>query len=207
MELNTNKFYKVKYEVVYISIADPAENADGRGPPTLLDLTTQITNPYIAGQQSYTVLYPNSSENMIKQLTDGIGYYDQSSLPPWMISNQPDPTSVSKFRAPLGYTKAVVLAYTKPGASKLIAYRLKQEGITFNNIEFTVDRYLVDNYYTTNFDLTSIAFSIISGLRDSYSFMIDTFSSMTASTSNRIGISTISLFSSTTSLISSAAMS
>ena len=112
-----DEFYKVKYEVVYISIADPAENADGRGPPTLLDLTTQITNPYIAGQQSYTVLYPNSSENMIKQLTDGIGYYDQSSLPPWMISNQPDPTSVSKFRAPLGYTKAVVLAYTKPGAS------------------------------------------------------------------------------------------
>ena len=155
-----DEFYKVKYEVVYISIADPAENADGRGAPTLLDLTTQITNPYIEEQQSYTVLYPNSSENMIKQLTDGIGYYDQSSLPPWMISNQPDPTSVSKFRAPLGYTKAVVLAYTKPGASKLIAYRLKQEGITFNNIEFTVDRYLVDNYYTTNFDLTSNAFSI-----------------------------------------------
>lgn len=151
--------YNVKYEVVYIQITDPAENENNLGAAATLNLTSQISNPYIdeAGI-SHTVIYPNSSENMMAQLVEGIGYYDQSSLPPWMISNQPQLDSVSQFRAPLGYTKAVVLAYTNPGASKLIAYRLKKEGITFNNIKFTVDRYSLDNYYSTNFNTTTRRF-------------------------------------------------
>lgn len=154
-----DEFYKVKYEVVYIQITDPAENENNHGAPAVLNLASQLSNPYIdeAGI-SHTVLYPNSSENMAAQLITGIGYYDQSSLPPWMTSNQPEVTSVSQFRAPLGYTKAVVLAYTIPGASKLIAYRLRKEGITFNNINFTVDRYSLDNYYSTNFNLVNRKF-------------------------------------------------
>jgi hypothetical protein len=138
---------------VYIEVNDPGENSSGAGPAKTIDLTDIITNPYIdsAGAE-YKIVHPNSSENMIAELETGIGYTDQSSLPPWMTSNQPNPGSKATFLPPLGFTKAVVVAYTVPGAAKLIAYRLKNAGINFSNIDFTVDRYEVDDYYSTNFD-------------------------------------------------------
>jgi hypothetical protein len=152
-------YYNVKYEVVYINIVDPSENSSNKGPALTLDLTNTIDNPYIDDQgNQYTVMYPNSTENMIKRLESNIGYADQSSLPPWMASNQPDPTDTAKFKTPLGYTKAVVLAYTVPGAGKLIAYRLKNAGLNFNSIEFTVDRYLVDDTYSKYYDPATAAY-------------------------------------------------
>jgi len=143
--------YNVKYEVVYVEVIDPELNSSGNGPALEIDLQGMITNPYInaEGQDIYTV-YPNTTQNMIKRLVNGVGYYDQSSLPPWMTSNQPGSTS-STFSPPLGFTRAVVLAYTNPGASALIAYRLNRAGINFKNIDFTVDRYEVDNYYSEYF--------------------------------------------------------
>ena len=146
--------YNVKYEVVYIEILDPEENAAGKGPGLEIDLT--VANPYVdASGNTYRVLYPNNSNDMINRLVSSIGYEDQNSLPEWMTSNQPDPTSASKFKTPLGFTKAVVLAYTKPGASNLIAYRLRNTGINFNKIQFTADRYVVDDYYSSNFSTTT----------------------------------------------------
>jgi hypothetical protein len=58
----------------------------------------------------------------------------------------------------LGFVRAVVLAYVKPGESDLIAYRLRQRDFKFNSIDFTVDRYQLDNVYSTNYDLTANAF-------------------------------------------------
>ena len=147
--------YNVKYEVVYINVIDSELNSAGNGPPLELDLTNVIANPYIdeAGAE-HKIVYPNTSVNMIDDLIAGVGYFDQSSLPAWMTSNQPG-TTPGTFSNPLGFTRAVVLAYTVPGASKLIAYRLKNSGINFNNIEFTVDRYFLDDYYTTNFDTST----------------------------------------------------
>jgi hypothetical protein len=145
--------FNVKYEVVYIEVDDPSENANGKGPVKTVDLTNVIAHPYIDAEGgTHTIVHPNSSANMIADLEAGIGYADQSSLPPWMTSNQPNPGSKTTFLHPLGFTKAVVVAYTKPGAAKLIAYRLKNAGINFSNIDFTVDRYEVDDYYTTNFN-------------------------------------------------------
>jgi hypothetical protein len=159
--------YNVKYEVVYINIIDPEElstvdtRVGRKGPSSKLDLTTTIANPYIDDKdKEYKIVYPNSSENMIKELTQNVGYYDQSSLPAWMTSNQPSLNYSNKFNAPLGFTKAVVLAYTIPGASKLIAYRLRNSGINFNNIDFTVDRYLIDDVYTTNFNTTKKVYQL-----------------------------------------------
>lgn len=149
--------YNKKYEVVYIEINDAEEvyqNGKYVGPGLELDLTNVIENPYIdANGAEYKIVYPNSSVDMIKRLEQNVGYADQSSLPPWMTSNQTATTgSAAAFNPPLGFTKAVVLAYTIPGASKLIAYRLKNAGINFSNIDFSVDRYEVDNYFTQNFD-------------------------------------------------------
>jgi hypothetical protein len=148
--------YNIKYEVVYVTIVDPAENSSNKGAALSINLSNTIANPYIDSDgNEYKTVYPNSSENMVTRLEQAIGYQDQSSLPPWMTSNQPDSTTASKFKIPLGYTKAAVLAYTKPGASKLIAYRLKNAGLNFNEIEFSVDRYQVDNYYSQNFNPTT----------------------------------------------------
>lgn len=145
--------YTIKYEVVYIEVLDPELNSSNHGPGATLDLTNKIANPYIDSTgNTYKIVYPNTSENMVEQLVSDIGYYDQSSLPEWMTSNQPDPANPNGFANPLGFTKAVVLAYTTKGSSSLIAYRLRNSGINFNNINFTVDRYLLDNYYSQNFN-------------------------------------------------------
>lgn len=147
-----DEYYKVKYEVVYIEVMDPEENTDSTGPGLEINLQGVIKNPYIdSNGTQFKKLYPNTTSNMATRLKDGIGYFDESTLPAWMTSNQPS-TGTASFKPPLGYTKAVVLAYTVPGAAKLIAYRLKNSGINFNNIQFTADRYEVDNYYSTNFN-------------------------------------------------------
>lgn len=152
--------YNVKYEVVYIDIVDPTLNSNGNGAELEIDLTNTITNPYIdATGAEYKIVYPDSSQNMISRLTTGVGYYDQSSLPPWMTSNQPGTTN-GTFSTPLGYVQASVLAYTVPGASKLIAYRLQNSGINFNNIDFTVDRYFLDDFYTSNFNTTTDQYTL-----------------------------------------------
>ena len=148
-----DNFYNVKYEVVYVNVVDPEEQPNGTGPASTVDLTNVIANPYVDELGgTHKIIHPNTSSNMIAQLENNIGFADQSSLPPWMTSNQLDPNNPGKFKQPLGFTKAVVLAYTVPGASKLIAYRLRNAGINFNNIEFSVDRYNVDNYYSKYFD-------------------------------------------------------
>jgi hypothetical protein len=52
----------------------------------------------------------------------------------------------------------VVLAYLKPGASDLIKYRLSQVNFQFNQLDFTIDRYLLDNNYSENYDVDAQAF-------------------------------------------------
>ena len=151
-----DNIYGIKYEVVYVEVNDPGENTNGDGPELSKDLSDLIANPYISQDGStYNIIYPNSSDNMKQRMETDIGYQDQSSLPPWMTSNQPDSNTATGFTTPLGYTKAIVIAYAQPGAGKKIAYRIQQSGIDFNRIEFTVDRYQLDNFYSENYDLTN----------------------------------------------------
>jgi len=147
--------YNVKYEVVYLEVIDPDLDSAGQGPSEVLNLSGTIANPYIdANGNQYTTVYPDSSSNMLERVVAGVGYYDQSTLPEWMTSNQLGSTTGS-FNVPLGYTRAVVLAYTKPNASNLIAYRLKNSGVNLDEINFSVDRYLLDDYYTKNYNIAN----------------------------------------------------
>jgi hypothetical protein len=153
-----DQYYNTKYEVVYIEVVDPEENSTGGSPPLEVDLTNVIANPYIdTVGNDFKIIYPNTSQNMKTRVVNGVGQSDQSTLPEWMTSNQPIAGS-TQFAPPIGYVKAVVLAYTVPGASKLIAYRLRNSGINFNTIQFTADRYQVDNYYSTNFNYATRSF-------------------------------------------------
>ena len=64
---------------------------------------------------------------MQKRLENGKGYANKSTLPRWMTSVQEDGTV-------LGLIRCVVLAYTKPGASKTIAYRVKSSNFDLNYV-------------------------------------------------------------------------
>ena len=149
----------VRYEVVYAEINDDNTNSQGQGPAAAtadaIDLHGLITNPYYdLEDNAYYIAYPNSFENMTNVVVQGsnaIGYVNQGALPDWMTSKQPDGRV-------LGFTRAVVLAYTQPGASDTIAYRFQQAEYNLNELDFTVDRYQLDNSYTTNYDITANAF-------------------------------------------------
>lgn len=129
------------YEVIYIEILEDNVNSQGFGPNLSL---TWPTN-----QQNISQVYPNTFNNMSTRILNDIGYLDKGVLPKWMTSRQTNGTV-------LGFTRALVLAYLKPGQSEEIAFRLSKSNIDFNQIDFTVDRYLWDNVLSDNFIITPL---------------------------------------------------
>jgi hypothetical protein len=142
--------FNIKYEVVYLEVFDDNTNADGQGPADIV--YPEIATPYYDYEgNAYTTAYPNSFSNMKDVTVAALGYANKGALPDWMTSRQ-----ANGFI--LGFTRAVVLAYTVPGASSLIAYRFAQQNFNVNEIDFTVDRYQVDNIYSANYDIAAEAF-------------------------------------------------
>jgi hypothetical protein len=137
--------FQTKYEVVYLDLTDSMIN-QGLGPDYIINLTNKINPWYDAEGKQYSVVYPNSFMNMDTSISSTLGFQHQGALPDWMTGTQEDGRV-------LGFVNAVVLAHTVPGASKLIAYRLNTQGLTFNNIDFIIDRYMLDNHLTTNYDI------------------------------------------------------
>jgi hypothetical protein len=142
--------FNIKYEVVYLEVTDDNTNALGQGPANIQ--YPQIVTPYYDyDNNAYTTAYPNSFNNMKDVTVAALGYANKGALPDWMTSRQADGFIT-------GFTYAVVLAYTIPGASSLIAYRYQQQNFNLNDINFTVDRYQVDNNYTANYNISGNAF-------------------------------------------------
>lgn len=140
----------VKYEVVYLPVLDPLSGTDpvtknSAGLPDTIDLRDQIVNYYLSGNQAYYVFKPNGLDNMRQQLSQVIGFYGQGVLPDWMTSPQPIPGKIGQFYQPTGFIPAVVLAYTVPGGSDLVSFRLRNAGINFNDFQFEFDRYEFDS--------------------------------------------------------------
>lgn len=148
--------YRVVYEVVYIDVIDELEGHDPvTGEPTNCPQTINVTdrkNYYRDKGVTYTQLTPNGLGNMRKQIISTIGISNSNTLPQWMTCLQPDPASPGKYLPPIGYKPAVILAYTVPGAGQLITYRLTQSKFNFNRIEFSTDRYVLDDYLSSNYD-------------------------------------------------------
>ena len=133
--------FNTKYEVVYIPLID-TETYNGNSPADVNYLDTLSFHGNV---------YPNSFENMQSVVSTALGYANQGALPNWMTA----PQSNEKV---LGFTRCIVLAYTIPNASALIAYRLKANGIVFNSIDFVADRYDLDNTLTTNYNISANIF-------------------------------------------------
>ena len=149
--------YNIQYEVVYLDVVDDLEGRDPvTGRPKAAAQTIDLSkskNHYTNDGTEYTEITPNGLDNMRIRVEGFLGYANKNTLPPWMTCPQPDYDNPGQYTTPLGYTRAVILAYTVPGASKLIAYRLKNANFSFNRIPFKTDRYLLDSYLTDNYDL------------------------------------------------------
>ena len=67
-----------------------------------------------------------------------VGQRDREFLPLWMRSIQDD------AQAELGYTKALILCYAKPGRSNAILARIRAENFDFKLLDFVADRFVID---------------------------------------------------------------
>src|SRR6056300_86391 len=129
----------VEYEVVYSDVIDTGVNKLGQSPPQSITLPYPVT----ISNQSITTVYPNSLINMRDRVVDTIGQTN-TILPLWMTSKQ------TNGRV-LGFTRAWVIAYTKPGESDRISYNIRtQFGEILNRVDFISDRYILDNQLTAN---------------------------------------------------------
>jgi hypothetical protein len=124
------------YEVVYIEILETDVNQDGDGPG--------LSQSWPQNNYNITSVYPNTFNNMSSRIISGINYLDKGVLPKWMTSRQDDGSV-------LGFTRALVLAYLKPGYGQEISFRLNAANLDFNLIDFTIDRYEWDNILNENF--------------------------------------------------------
>jgi hypothetical protein len=107
-----------------------------------------VTLPYATERPDSSIVnsvYPNSLINMRDQVIDVVGQIS-NQLPLWMISKQEDGTV-------LGFRPAWVICYTLPGRSRQIAYYLREYfGERLNLIDFKVDRYVLDDELSRNWD-------------------------------------------------------
>lgn len=137
-----NNTGEVAYEVVYSEIIDSGVNEAGESPPQSVPVAFPFQNPYNPSE-TITDVYPNSLIEMRDQVIDTVGQYSQI-LPLWMTSKQ------ANGRV-LGFTKAFVLAYAKPGKGDQLAYNIRTEwGERLNLIDFDIDRYTLDRLMTRN---------------------------------------------------------
>ena len=152
------------YDVVYVEVLDKFDAPAGTTLTTSnLEIKySSINNPITADESAHIensslrasannnkILYPASLSRMKKRVEDKLGIQDSRTLPRWMTSVQDDGTV-------LGFTSACVIAYLKPGAGERILYYLSiNDGVDLNKIDFTVDRYVVDQYFSKNYDKTS----------------------------------------------------
>lgn len=82
--------------------------------------------------------YISNITNMRKRLAE-VGVSDGNFLPLWMRT--PQENSIEE----LGYITSVPLCYCKPGDSAQVIINIKNSGFNFSNLEFEVDRYVIDS--------------------------------------------------------------
>ena len=103
----------------------------------------------------------NSFGNMLGAVVDRLGYEYQGALPTWMVSIQPESGNS------IGFVRAVVLGYLKPGQGKKLLFRYKSSleasgfGLTavMNQYSFVADRYQWDRSLSINYNPTTKKFN------------------------------------------------
>ena len=82
--------------------------------------------------------YISNITNMRKRIKD-VGLTENEFLPLWMLTQQ------TLGEGQLGYVTGVPLCYCKPGFANTILLNIKNDGFDFRNINFDIDRYVIDS--------------------------------------------------------------
>jgi len=168
----------VIYEIIYLEILDPLEPNGLVLPEIIKTSDTNIavtvdqnnsfntgpfdeTNPYwgpaepfyspvdsnfiFAGDSYTNWKYPSSISLWRKQIRK-LGLKDRNYLPLWMRTVQ-DGSVVE-----LDYQLAAPICFCKPGFSKEIILNIKNSGIDLKQIDFEVDRYIIDSVTGESYD-------------------------------------------------------
>lgn len=134
---------EVEYEVVFVDVVDELE-VDKTSISKIIELPDSTNSPVRVSQNNVTVdsgsqsnfvdwdyrvsdrdvqrVFPNSIKNMRSRLQT-LGNTDRTFLPLWMRSIQTDEDK-TVFVEP-GYTKCLILCYTKPGEADKLISRIK----------------------------------------------------------------------------------
>ena len=138
------------YEAIYVEIVDDLEK-NGKSISKIIELDDDINSKILISYNGIKIdsdiplvsdsdlqrVFPNSVKNMRSRIRE-IGDRDREFLPLWMRSIQDEQQSE------LGFTKALVLCYAKPGRSASVMARIKSNGFDFKTIDFVADRYIID---------------------------------------------------------------
>ena len=126
-----DEFGNYVYDAVYVEIVDPLDNVTGSS--NVLGVT----------------VYPNSILNMRTALesievNDKLINTDELQLPRWMRTFQ------SNTGLPIGYIPVVILCYALPGSGDKIVDKINDAEFKFNQIDFEIDRLVVNDNTSTN---------------------------------------------------------
>ena len=156
----------ILYEVVYCPVFDDQATSDGVSVPKTIFWKTEINlydNTWVTSNATdntsetdastsssptkVRAVYPNSLANMRAAVSSVIPQYTtQSLLPEWMTSQQANGET-------LGYLPVWVLCYTLPGYSAEVVNNINTNWPhSFNDIDFAVDRYVIDKTATYNWN-------------------------------------------------------
>lgn len=114
------------YEVIYSDVIDNLTNNDGDS----VSLSVEFDNGTV---------YPPSLDNMRYRLSK-IQLPDQSII---SVTETGLPVYMKSSQEP-GYMNVMPICYVKPGHSKKIIKKIKASGIKFNEIDFHIDRVIVE---------------------------------------------------------------
>ena len=116
--------------------------------PNNTPITVDSVNVKISGNDLEYV-YPSSIKNMRDNIRNIILnsttpnerqiYTENEFLPLWMLTPQDNRTAAT------GYIKAIPLCYCKPGEGDYILANIIDSGFDFTNIDYEIDRYILDN--------------------------------------------------------------
>ncbi len=163
----TNSSGEILYEVVYSEVIDDLITPEGKSIPSEIywpqDIVIGTDSYYTTSTSYYTSstilytsegttivrrLYPASTVNMRDKLISALPYNNsQDLLPLWMTSQQADGNTI-------GFKLVWVICYTLPGKSGVIKNNINSYWAhKLNQVDFSIDRFLVDKSSTYNYNL------------------------------------------------------
>ena len=113
-------------------------NRDEPFAPRPFDRTTIDQTDLFVSDPNPIKRFPSSITNWRDRIS-AVGSTERNYLPLWMRSVQDD------AKQELGFVLAVPICYCNPGTSADILLNIKFSGFDFKNLDYTVDRYIIDS--------------------------------------------------------------